>query len=125
MLGENALERLAFQATIAGDAIKIEDDGKGQAGVGLDLLVQFQERALQDLCQQRTQCGFSCSAQADEGDAKPPQRAVGTAELLEQQPVSAGQVGGRKLFKEDGGLFEAGEAGRPSAASDSMGTSRV
>jgi len=52
VLGKDAIQGLTFHAAVPGDAVEIKDDREGQAGIGFDLLVEFEERALKDLSEQ-------------------------------------------------------------------------
>src|SRR5215468_150076 len=109
---EDAVESDALEATIAGLAVEIENDGQREAGVALDLAVEFDERALQALGEQRTQSGFSGSAQAGERDAGAPQRGGRAAEFLEEQLVRVIEISRRQFFQEGGGLLKRWRSGR-------------
>src|SRR5215813_13587984 len=103
---ENAIERGALQAAIAGLAVEIKDDGQGQAGVPLDLAVELDERAPQALSQQRSERRLACSAQTGKGDARAAQAGGRAAKSFEQQAVRAVEVSRRELLQKAGGLLK-------------------
>jgi hypothetical protein len=109
---EDAVECDALEATIASLTVEIENDGQREAGVALDLAVEFDERALQFLGEQRPQSGFSGSAQAGKRDAGAPQRGGRAAEFLEEQLVRVIEISRRQFFQEGGGLLKRGRSGR-------------
>ena len=104
--GKDALEGFALKAAVSCLAIEVEDDGEGLAGVGLNLLVEFNERAMQNLGEQGAQGGFAGAAEAGKGDTEAAERSVGATELGEEEFMGMFQGHGRKFFEKGSGLFK-------------------
>jgi len=111
MLGEDGIESLTFEAAIPIESIKIKDDGQGDAGVALDLLVQFNERHAENLRKETAERGFAGTAKSDEGDAETAGGKIGVGKFFEKKLVSIAQLAGSKFFEECGGLIESRRGG--------------
>ena len=109
--GEDAVERVALHAAVAGDAVEIEDDGEGKAGIVFDLFIELEEGTLERLGEQAAERGFAGAAQAGEGDARAAQSGISAAKFFEKKLVRVLQIGSGKFFKKSGGLLE-GRRGR-------------
>ena len=111
MLGEDGIESLTFEPAIAAEAVEIKDDGQGDAGVALNLLIEFDEGDAKNLREEASERGFAGATKSDEGDAETAGGKVRVGEFFEEKLVSIAQLAGRKFFEEGGGLIESRRGG--------------
>src|SRR5258707_5674394 len=111
MLGEDGIESLTFEPAIAAEAVEIKDDGQGDAGVALNLLIEFDEGDAKNLREEASERGFAGATKSDEGDAETAGGKVRVGEFFEEKLVSIAQLARRELFDEGGGLIESRRGG--------------
>src|SRR5258705_7499996 len=98
MLGEDGIESLTFEPAIAAEAVEIKDDGQGDAGVALNLLIEFDEGDAKNLREEASERGFAGATKSNEGDAETAGGKGMFSVCFEKKPLVNSQIAGSKAF---------------------------